>query len=422
MRRGAALACALGALLAPALARANGAFPDGAQVLLPADRPGTIVVGTNFGLVITEDGGAGWRWVCEHGGASAGTLYQVTAPPLDRVLALAIDGLVATDDLGCRWTPLRAPDLTVFDYFVDPNTPERVLLIAARGADRVIVESSDGGATAGRLLYTAPAFRELTTVESARSDPRVVYATLRPNDPTQHDLVARSGDGGATWAVLDAGAQPDGGSLWIAGVDRTDAQRLYLRVIGSSGGESFAVSADGGRSVTPALSTAGRFSAFVQLAGGTLLVAALAGGDAHMYRSRDGGRSFVELSAPLHPRALGARDGVVYAVTDDLLDHQALALSRDEGDTWERVMSYADVRETAACNDLRATCSGICLTAAQQRVLRTEVCGAPATPATTGGASSGGCACATARPRAPALALLAALAVLLRGKLRRNGT
>src|ERR671932_348511 len=82
----AALACAIAA---PA-AFANGAFPDELSVQFPPDFPHRILLGTNFGMVISEDDGASWRYTCEPyvttGSLSAAALsganvlmYQVTA-------------------------------------------------------------------------------------------------------------------------------------------------------------------------------------------------------------------------------------------------------------------------------------------------------------------------------------------------------
>src|SRR5262245_23316393 len=49
---GVVLAFALGlGLTSPRIARANGAFPDSFQLLLPADRPKQVVLATNFGLL-----------------------------------------------------------------------------------------------------------------------------------------------------------------------------------------------------------------------------------------------------------------------------------------------------------------------------------------------------------------------------------
>ena len=59
------LALVLGAVLATAGARANGAFPDEFSIHFPANAPHRIYVGANFGLLVSEDDGATWRYSCE---------------------------------------------------------------------------------------------------------------------------------------------------------------------------------------------------------------------------------------------------------------------------------------------------------------------------------------------------------------------
>src|SRR6185295_7870615 len=117
------------ALLAPATGQANGAFPDTSAILLPRDHPDTIILGTNFGLVTTSDGGHTWRWACEHDESVNGAAYQMT--PASRVLTLGSAGLAYTDDLGCTWHAAPKQDETLaYDYFPDPTDAQRILISA----------------------------------------------------------------------------------------------------------------------------------------------------------------------------------------------------------------------------------------------------------------------------------------------------
>jgi hypothetical protein len=56
---------ALATVLATGSAHANGAFPDEFSIHFPANAPHRIYVGANFGLLVTEDDGATWRYSCE---------------------------------------------------------------------------------------------------------------------------------------------------------------------------------------------------------------------------------------------------------------------------------------------------------------------------------------------------------------------
>src|SRR4030095_8849781 len=71
------VAVALVALLAPAgRAHANGALAGSSGILVPVDHPQQIMLETNFGLIISQDGGAGWLWSCERPQVSYGYLYS----------------------------------------------------------------------------------------------------------------------------------------------------------------------------------------------------------------------------------------------------------------------------------------------------------------------------------------------------------
>src|SRR5687768_36416 len=112
---------------------ANGAFPDSDAVLLPADRPQQIVLATNFGLIISDDGGATWQWTCERAETAMGGLYTMGAPPDDRLYSLSPDvGLAMSSDGSCSWQRSGGvlADVVAGDYFPDPIDPTRVLAIA----------------------------------------------------------------------------------------------------------------------------------------------------------------------------------------------------------------------------------------------------------------------------------------------------
>src|SRR5215472_19328530 len=94
---------ALAALFSSSPARANGAFPDSMGILLPADQPNRIIASTNFGLLVSEDDGANWSWICEEAVGINSFLYQQGRPPNDLIVALSVDGLTYSADFGCTW-------------------------------------------------------------------------------------------------------------------------------------------------------------------------------------------------------------------------------------------------------------------------------------------------------------------------------
>src|SRR3954469_5921824 len=97
------------ALAAAGAAHANGAFPDEFSVHFLSNAPHRILVGANFGLLVSEDDGATWRYSCEPYvtmGSSAALstanvyYYQLTAD--GAVIADSVE-VTRSADLGCTW-------------------------------------------------------------------------------------------------------------------------------------------------------------------------------------------------------------------------------------------------------------------------------------------------------------------------------
>jgi hypothetical protein len=435
------LACifaGLAVLARAAPAVANGAFPASDAVLLAADRPQQIMVATNFGLIISDDGGATWRWTCERPETSMALSYTVGAPPGDRLYARSDLGLAISTDDSCGWHlaggALAAA--SVSDYFPDPTAPAHVLAVArlasdAGGAtDAAVYESTDGGDTfAATPIYVAPAGGAVYGVEIARADPQVIYLALATS--SSNPMLARSGDAGATWTTIDL--QPSIGTriARIIAVDPEDTNVIYLRVSGG-GGEQLAVSRDGGMTfVLPVTLTDGALTAFARLASGTVLVAGFLAGDGGTtsgvaWRSTDGGMTFDTWTLTPAPRlrALAERAGTLYLAGDNYMDGWALAVSSDEGRTLQPILRYDQVSGVQAC--VAAVCQDSCDEQAGRRIWGAEVCNPlPADAGPDGGpppkASSGcGCDAAATRGGEPGIAALFVLAGLAAARARRS--
>ena len=57
--------CLLVLVLASGYANANGRFPRAQRLLEDPRDPGRLVLGATYGLLVTADRGASWRYVCE---------------------------------------------------------------------------------------------------------------------------------------------------------------------------------------------------------------------------------------------------------------------------------------------------------------------------------------------------------------------
>jgi MYXO-CTERM domain-containing protein len=432
-----ALLLALPVALGATQARANGALPASYGILLPEDKPQQVDLATNFGMIISEDGGKSWLWTCERPETSFGYLYGVGPPPRDRFYALSPDtGLAVSDDGSCTWQRSGGAlsSLVASDFFVDRTNGNRVVAIAAQvdtvtgdiGAPAVF-QSMDGGTTfAETPLYTAPAGANIVSLEIARSNPMVMYVAMYTT-PDRHPRLVRSADGGQTWAERDVEASLGANEFRILTVDPDDENVLYLRVI-ALGMETVAVTRDAGMTFAmPVTITKGTLSAFARLASGTVLVGGLlsldsGGMNGTAYRSTDGGHTFVPWTLSPQPHILGLaeRGGVLYVAGKNYSDGWALATSHDEGVTIDPLSTYADVHGIKSC--AMAMCGDQCKLVSSQAVWTNDVCTwvpetTPPPPA------DAGCHCAAGAGEGPAgtaaVWFMASLALAIHRRRRR---
>jgi MYXO-CTERM domain-containing protein len=341
-----------GCLSWAAAARADGAFPDSMALFLPADRPQEIVLATNFGLVISDDGGVTWHLVCEQAIATYVGFYQQGAD--DALYACAPYGLFWSRDGGCTWTAAggELAGANVADVFPDPTNASRVLAVATPGTGAPsIFESGDGGRTFGAPLFTAPAAGTLSGVESARAAPQTVYVSLYTYPPLD-PILARS-IGGAPFQSVDEAAALSGVPR-IAAVDPIDPNVIYLRINGTNN-DSLAISRDAGNTFTVPLTLAQRMSAFLRRASGTLLVGTA--DDAPSFRSSDGGATFAAWPGAPHVRALAERGSALYVAADDFVDGYSVGASSDEGGHWTPLLHFRDIAGPAQCGNLPQLCA-----------------------------------------------------------------
>jgi MYXO-CTERM domain-containing protein len=425
----------LGAVNAGGRARADGAFPDSMQILLPSGRPHEIVLGTNFGLILSEDDGQTWFWTCEPNPNDNAIFYQVGVAPQNRLYsALLRSGLVYSDDDACSWSPALGSLGTAraTDVFPDPGNAARVFAIAAESGDgrapQSIYVSADGGSTFGPPIFTASLSGGLLGVESALADPMTVYlasyATVTDDtmmtaiDP----ILVRSADGGATWSSSDLQAAIGDNPFRIIAVDPVDPLRLYLRVTQALG-EQLAVSTDGGLTVTEPVGFDDTLTAFARLGSGTVLVGGLSSAGAVGFRSSDGGATFQAWPNVPHLRALAERDQKLYAAADNFVDGFAVGVSTDEGLTFRPLLTFDKVMGIKPC--VQSTCSDLCDYQAGITLWPAAVC-----QDSTGGGDGGtrlagksGCSCRAAGGRSAPAAAVAALALAalgLAGRRRRR--
>jgi hypothetical protein len=346
-------------LAAAGAARANGAFPDEFSLHFPANAPHRILIGANFGLLVSEDDGATWRYACEPWvtvGSSDPlspvlvSFYQVTA---DGVVLADWGGITRSTD-ACNW-PNSAGSVTgqsVQDIFADPNDATLVLAILARTDGTSIVASHDGGKT-----FDSPAILDkpelLTGIEIARSKAGVFYATSVPITSGGSAKFFATTDSGAHWATTSLGV-PSGTQVRILAIDPEDANKVYLRALNGPS-DAIVVTTDGGQTFNTLLTIRGAFTAFLRAGDGTLYAGTMEGS---LYVMPKGASTFNAPQAGPRLRCLGQRRATsrIYACGDMVLDGFSLGYSDDNAATFHPVMSFKQLLGPLTCAPVQTNC------------------------------------------------------------------
>lgn len=358
-----ALAAALASALvlgAASEARANGRFPESNAIFFAPNDTEYVLLRTTFGLVISHDRGKTWDWVCERSIGLAGVedpMYSIT--PDDTVIASTFQGLAVSKDRSCSYGLVGGDlkDLVFIDLTSRPSTPETVVAFASSydGQDdagliyfkSTLFETKDQGNTFAPL---GPSFdRTLLgeTVDVTASDPDRIYVSAVRNPGTSATgALLTSRDHGKTWEENPITLINGERAAFIAAVDPTNADRVYVRTSNSSDMPSrLLLTDDAGKTFKTVFNALGPLTGF-----------ALA---------KDGAKVWVG----------GMRDGLQVASTTDFAFTQkskvevsclALAadglwtcsneksgfvvgLSKDEGATFETKLHFCDIRGPLAC-------------------------------------------------------------------------
>jgi hypothetical protein len=341
-------------------ARADGAFPDSMRIFVPTDAPHRIVLATNFGLLISEDEGATFFWVCEAAVSTNAFLYQMGPPPTDAIYAVSPTGLYVSTDNACSFTRsggVLDAQVVVSDAFPDPTDATHVFAIAkpskALDAPMGVYESHDTGATFAGPTLSQSSTVNVAGIESAASNASVVYVSAFDRT-ARKAMLFRSSDRGAHYdGPIDISAELGTRLPLIAAVHPTDAGKIYFRIL-SDRNDAFGYSHDSGQTVHVPLMVDYAMSALLARADDSLLVATSLG---KVYTSTDAGQTFVTQTTWPHVRALAERNGMLYIAADDMVDGYALAVSGDQGGSWRPLLHFSQITGMKPCGAVEATCN-----------------------------------------------------------------
>ncbi|WP_394841498.1 hypothetical protein LZC95_31040 [Pendulispora brunnea] len=264
----------LAGLVVSSTALANGRYPYGNQLVVAPNNPDVIYVRTTFGILLSEDHGRIFRWICEPLIGFTNGLDPGIGVFDDGAMAVAgYYGLAISHDNSCSY-PFVGGGLDkqyVMDIAVDDKNPKGgvVVTATANGSQKhvQVFQTSDNGVT-----WTAPGpaldtFLLPTTLDVAPSDPQRIYVGgFFYGEDGVHGFVQRSDDRGKTWAPrtqLGGVTEADRVStLHVSGVDPKDPNRVFVRVSNPRSQDRLLVSNDGGTTFQEVASFAGPMYGF----------------------------------------------------------------------------------------------------------------------------------------------------------------
>jgi hypothetical protein len=345
----------------PSVAAANGRFPASVDVHTRPGNEQTILLPTTFGLLLSNDDGASFRWVCEnavgYGGGNYDPDYAIHGD--GSIYATTFEGLRVSRDGGCTWTTFADPLTDHWVGEVEIDAAGNVWAATSSGAmANDVFLSTDGGMTFSPkgLLHSAAWWKSLRV---APGDPDRVYVSGYLIAGAKADggsepaaLLYRSDNGGDTWTELPTGdfvfgTQPQ---LFVEAISPTNPDIVFARVFGVVGGTGDALyrSTDQGASFTKVLEMEDFITAFhIRPDGATVLAGTV---NAGVRISRDGGATFSLLAGAPKMACVGERDdGTLFSCGTNWAPDQFTLGRSTDGATWRKVLRFCEIAGPLSC-------------------------------------------------------------------------
>jgi photosystem II stability/assembly factor-like uncharacterized protein len=193
------------------------------SIIIDRTFPSVVYASACSGIYLSDTGGELFRKVQGIPSTARRTRVLMQDPTNRKIVyAGTTEGLYKTVDGGTTWARMTSPDVIINDVYVDPRSPQHVLLATDRGG---VLSSGDAGAT---FTASNPGFsqRQVTAFLTDSKHGETMYAGV-VNDKTYGGVFV-SEDGGKTWNQRSSGldgrdvfslAQSDDGVV-LAGTNR----------------------------------------------------------------------------------------------------------------------------------------------------------------------------------------------------------
>lgn len=224
-------------LLAPAAASANGRFPRAQRLIEVQGDPDALVLSATYGILVTKDGGATWRHLCELG-------FAFSIDELDPLVEVVGDGAMVVQvsrSLNraafpfCDFEPMLGGGGSerVVDFALDREDPARLVAL--------MLQRGEGGAVENRLFVSHDSGVSFEAMGAALPSDAITFGLTFDAAPSDGERLYVSGVAAEERGVLvrssDAGESFESALLpippaeypYIAAVHPTDPDVVYLR-------------------------------------------------------------------------------------------------------------------------------------------------------------------------------------------------
>ncbi len=345
-------------------ARANGRFPESNQIVFAENDPDLVMLRVTFGLLVSHDRGHTFDWVCETSIGFSGIedpMYAVT--PSRSYVATTFQGLTVSRDQGCNWSfvegdlahqvfidltsqPRDRKDIVVFASSYDKQDEQGNILFSSR-----LWETKDEARTFQQLGDRLDPTLLGYTVDLTPTDPNRLYLTAVRNAGTKPTaILLTSKNRGQTWEEMEVPLINNERSLWVAGVDPNDAERVYLRTAQGAIDRPTRLllreATEGGAPTLRILHSApDALLGFALAPDGSKVYVGSPKGGVHVASTSD----FVfQQRSSQEVQCLGISADGLWACSNEAAGFVA-GLSKDDGATFEPRLHFCDIRGPLAC-------------------------------------------------------------------------